>query len=876
MPEARGHRGERYTWLPAALSDGGIVLTASRRLARELRSYFAERQLAAGESAWATPSITFWQDWTRDLLLQTAEVDSARLISTNASLVLWEACLRRHLNGDILGLNSLTRQAASAWQRLIEWRIPLQQVAAAAGSHDERVFARSARDYQHRLEENGWIDVCQVPAVAIERLRDGLGRVPERACLAGFDRMNPLTEDLLKVLQQRGCSARVSPENTPRDALSTQSFVDVEAELRAAGRWAREILCADPSANVAIVSTDLNTEAIRYARLIREGLAPGWQTATYAHQNAVNVSFGRRLADYPAVTVALLCLRWVSHGLTSREVSLLLRSSFLGGDTPGERARLELKLRNLPDRRWSAAALVDALDDSGDESAASEWLRCVRRVAALQVQSTARQAPSEWAEGIHELLVSIGWPGSGSLQSDEFQLINRWRELLNELAAMDVVLPDVSISEAIARLSALARDALYQPELGTGLISLLGALEAAGMEFEHLWVVGMDAGRWPAASHPLSLVSRRLQQEHGMPDASPGDTLNYSRRVADRLASSAERVCFSWARTEGDTVQMPSPLLEPLQTPLDDNSADPGWWASSLLGQAGVHSVADDPVPAVDGVERLSGGARLVDLQRHEPFAAFAYGRLGVRDLERFQSGLSASLRGNILHETLFELLRETPSQQMLAGWSDADRRRRIDRSIDLALARPERHADSVLRRLFALERLRLRVVIDDFLREEAGRQPFQVDRVEEKIEFEHAGVQLSLRADRIDRLADGSLLIIDYKTGLPKNLLGRDGDPIEPQVVVYAAASQEVVGGLALINISRRSIEYKGVGGSVQWGSVSAEDWPEALRRWKEQVLNAVEAIARGDVRIRLQPGAAQRGQLDVLSRVKEERRAR
>ncbi len=875
MPETRGQRGERYAWLGEALSGDGAVLTASRRLARELHASFAEQQRAAGVSAWATPAIAFWRDWARELLVQTAGTGSARPISANASFVLWEACLRRHIDGGVFGVNSLTRQAVSAWQRLIEWRIPIERVAAAAGSHDERVFARSAQHYERQLTDRGWIDPSQVPAVAIERLRDGLGRVPERVCLAGFDRMSPLSAALLEVLEQRGCSTSVSSENPPADAISTQSFVDVDAELRAAGRWARETLRTDPSASIAVVSTDLESEATRYARLIREGLAPGWQIAGDEHRNSVNVSFGRRLADFPAVSVALLCLRWVSRGLTSREVSVLLRSPFLGGDTPGDRARQELRLRDLPDRRWSAAALADALGGDG-EPTTGEWMRCVRRIAELQLHATARQAPSAWAERMDTLLVSLGWPGADSLQSDEFQLINRWRELLNELAAMDVVLPETSISEAIARLSQLAGDAVYQPELGPGRVALLGALEAAGMEFDYLWVVGMDAGRWPAASHPLSLVSRRLQLERGMPDAAPADTLDYSRRVAARLAGSANRVCFSWARTQGDSTQMPSPLLETLQKTVDAGSVDPGWHAGGMLGQAGVCLVAEDPLPNVRGVERLAGGAGLIDLHRHEPFSAFAHGRLGVRELERFQAGLSASLRGNILHEALFELLRDTPSQQTMAEWSGNDRRRRIDRSIGRALRRPQRHADSVLHRLFALERLRLRVVMDDFLHAEIGREPFQIDRVEEKIRFEHAGVELSLRADRIDRLADGSLLIIDYKTGTPKKLLGKDGEPVDTQVVVYAAARREAVGGLALVNVSRRSIEYKAVGGSVHWGNVSADEWPAMLRGWKKQVLDAIEAIAGGDVRIRLHPGAARRRQLDVLSRIEEERRVR
>ena len=48
----------------------------------------------------------------------------------------------------------------------------------------------------------------------------------------------------------------------------------------------------------------------------------------------------------------------------------------------------------------------------------------------------------------------------------------------------------------------------------------------------------------------------------------------------------------------------------------------------------------------------------------------------------------------------------------------------------------------------------------------EATRVPFTVLETEEKTSVSIAGLTLNLRLDRIDRLNDGSLLVIDYKTG--------------------------------------------------------------------------------------------------------------
>ena len=873
MPDVAGRSADRYAWLSDALLDGGIVLTASRRLARDMCSAFNVAQMARGASAWDTPHILFWQDWARSIVLQAATPASPRLISRSASTLLWERCLSKQLDGDVLGLGSLTQHAMGAWQRLAQWRLSLDELAASATTRDERLFLRSASDYRRQLRENNWLDPEELVAAAIRAIQEPGFALPSKLLMCGFDRLSPLAVHLLDVLHQGGCNASASAAPESASSRAVHSLFDVESELRAAGAWANSVLVAEPAARIAIVASDLSANAPRYTRLLREGLAPGWQTGGDSYRHAVNVSFGRRLAEYPVIAIALLCLRWASGGLRSRDVSIILRSHFLGNEPTMDGADLDLRLRRLPDRLWSPAALAEALS-AGDESGDGGRLAVVRTLAAAQVGATNRRVPSEWAQNIHEVLTDIGWPGHGVLRSDEFQLGNRWRELLNELAGLDLILSAVTFPEAILRLTTLARDAVYQPETGPGLVSLLGALEAAGMEFDHLWIVGTDSTRWPAQGNPLALVSRKLQREKLMPDATPADTLDYSRRVLHRLMASATHVHCSWAQTDGDVQQMLSPLVAPLGQSAPAECPDPGWYAETQLGNAGAMPVDDDPVPPVRQTERLAGGSRTIALQWQEPLLAFATGRLAVSELAAFQSGLTPRLRGDFLHDTLDVLLRDRPTQDIISNWSESDRQRRINRAIERAVRRYEQHADAVLRRLLALERRRLRAMLQAFLLAECERGPFRIERVEEQLEFEHAGLLLTLRADRIDRLPDKSLAIIDYKSGRPRRFLGADGEPMEPQLLVYAAATSDPVGALVLLNISRRSILYNGAG--AEWRGVDDGKWGETLAAWKGRVLNSLEAIARGDVRINLHPGGSAHPQLDVLTRVEEERRAR
>jgi probable DNA repair protein len=589
----------------------------------------------------------------------------------------------------------------------------------------------------------------------------------------------------------------------------------------------------------------------------------------------VNVSYGRRLAEYPLVAVALLWLSWACRGLSSRDVSVLLRTPFAGtADTDG-RCRLEMRLRRMPDRNWRPGNLAAALSGREQSADALDWLRRAERVAAVESTRSTLDSPATWAGRIDQLLQDLGWPGEKPLDTAEFQLANRWRDLLNELSRLDIVQPRIDLAEAVARLSSFAADTIYQPETEKGMVQLLGTLEAAGLEFDNLWVCHLDARQWPPPAHPLPLVSRALQRKFRMPDATPADTLDFSRRVLERLAGSATNVTFSWPLTDQDLELEASPLLRHFVLRHGGQAEDPGWHAASLRGSAALDLATSDGVPAVRPGEKVGGGAATVQRQVTEPFSAFAYGRLGVRDLQPVQAGLPANVRGNIIHRALHHLFLDKPSSRDIAAWSNGVDDR-IERAVDAALARHIRFADGVLLRLLAIERKRLRELLRRFIEAEMQRQEFQILSVEESVGLLRYGVDLDLRVDRIDRLADGTLLIIDYKTGAVKTLLTRDGDPKELQLVVYALAIDAEVGGLALINIDSRAIIYKGAGGSLDWDRFPPELWPTRLGGWKKIVDNALAQLAAGDVRLNTAQTALESRRLNVLSRIEEIKRGR
>ena len=283
-------------------------------------------------------------------------------------------------------------------------------------------------------------------------------------------------------------------------------------------------------------------------------------------------------------------------------------------------------------------------------------------------------SPAEWALYVDEMLKACQWPGKETLSSFDFQLVNRWRDLLNDLARLDLVSPEMSYEAAVRRLELMAAGTVFQPESEGSAVQLVGPLEASGAQFDAIWISGLGAANWPPPGNPSPLVSRSLQRQKGMPDAEPSDTLAYAQRLLIRLGSAADKVVCSYADTEDDAEQTASGLLPALRADIAPARQDPGWHALALAKI--VHTVVvDESIPAIGTGENISGGAGTIARQMADPITAFIVGRLGVRSLQAQAVGLPASLRGNIIHDALHRLYIDTPSRAEICAWSDDDMR---------------------------------------------------------------------------------------------------------------------------------------------------------------------------------------------------------
>lgn len=244
------------------------------------------------------------------------------------------------------------------------------------------------------------------------------------------------------------------------------------------------------------------------------------------------------------------------------------------------------------------------------------------------------------------------------------------------------------------------------------------------------------------------------------------------------------------------------------------------------------------------------------------PFRAFTHHRLQAESLPEIEPGLSAAERGSIVHQCLARIWRRLGEQSRLLRTSPQELSALITGEVNVVLSKLMVADHARFRRQFVdLERRRLVALIEEWLETERSRAPFQVVASEQETTFTAAGIEFLLRADRVDRCADGSVIVIDYKTGRSASVnQWFDDRPDDPQLPVYLLSVREPVDALAFAQVRRGQCVLKGLGAVavapgiktfVDSSYSDGLDWDGQRCRWRTIIQKLVTAIRDGEAAV-------------------------
>jgi ATP-dependent helicase/nuclease subunit B len=297
--------------------------------------------------------------------------------------------------------------------------------------------------------------------------------------------------------------------------------------------------------------------------------------------------------------------------------------------------------------------------------------------------------------------------------------------------------------------------AVRPPQGGHPRIFIWGLIEARLQQADLTILGGLNEGTWPALPSPDPWLAPRIRAELGLPGLETRIGLA-AHSFAGALG--APQVLITRARRDARGPAVASRFWLRLEAltgglPRARRLAD---WARALDG-------VDEPRPAArpqpaPPVEQRPKKLAVTDLDRlnADPFAFYAKAMLQLRVLDPVDADATAAWRGTMVHD-------------VLECWAKEDQcdPARLRARAEAMLASTDAHP--LMR---ALWEPRLMEAIDWIAAEmaemKAAGRKFIV--AEEEGTLAIHGVTLKGRADRIDRLPDGKLAIVDYKTGNAPN----------------------------------------------------------------------------------------------------------
>ncbi|MFN8721788.1 MAG: double-strand break repair protein AddB [Rhodospirillales bacterium] len=343
--------------------------------------------------------------------------------------------------------------------------------------------------------------------------------------------------------------------------------------------------------------------------------------------------------------------------------------------------------------------------------------------------------------------------------------------LIAELQAAAHDFPAVAGADYPPLFVALTAGVTVRPRFGLHpRLHVLGLLEARLQRFDRMILGGLSEGTWPADPAADPWMSRPMRIAFGLPAAERTVGLAAHDFVQ---AAAAPEVFLTRAEKVGGAPTVPSRWLTRLDTALTAAGLDPArlrdgrarGWATALDTPDAV-SPAPAPAPRPPAARRPRAlSVTEIGTWMRDPYAIYARHVLRLRALDPLEAEPDAADRGTILHTALDAVVREPPAAlpaDALARLIAAGRAAFGD-----ALARPEVHAFWWPR----FERVAVWFLEEERRRRAAGIVNVRTEATA-RLVLERPGGPFALtgKADRIDRMADGRLVIVDYKTGtLPK-----------------------------------------------------------------------------------------------------------
>lgn len=631
----------------------------------------------------------------------------------------------------------------------------------------------------------------------------------------------------------------LAPEKRRLSGVRLMTSATLEEEAQAIALLVREALEV-PEKRVAVITADRGL-----ARRVVQHLER-WNIEA-------NDSAGRALSLTPAGRLLGLLADLASHGMAAPALVGLLAHPLIKRDDPDARKGWLAGLRAF-DRELrgpTPAADLDAYRAVARKAGVAEWWEpieaIITQLAALPPEMALADALDVLAQAAEALAAEAIWT-----REDGRALAAMVEDLRSHARTLGTRIAPADLAPALR--DAMDEIAVRPPYGGHPRVAIYGLLESRMARADLVICGGLNEGSWPQAPGAEALLAPDVLRALGV----PGAEFRIGLAAHDLAgAMGAPQVVLSRAQRDSEGPTLPSRFLLRVEALLGD-LADVHRETRIVAMPRALDRAPPPappyprPAPCPDAqLRKVDIKVTALDRLLGDPYQFYAERILGLSRLNALAADPfgDPALRGTLVHEIL-----------------DAWHKARVTQP-DLAIVpfAEARFAEAQVHALFkGLWQPRILAAFARFEEwvDEAAREGRTVLATEAKGSMMVEGVKVYGRADRIDRLNDGSFAIVDYKSGkVPSAAQVEAGYALQMGLLGLIARDGSFKHGETIITGDAEAFEYWSLGRSKKDGEFGYQEVPmkvgnkksgltpdEFLPAHEEYLSEAIDRFILGD----------------------------
>jgi len=538
---------------------------------------------------------------------------------------------------------------------------------------------------------------------------------------------------------------------------ASQSWIDLPAEKRRL-------------AGVSMVETaNPEEEAQAIALLIRQAVAEpdkraalvtpdrGLARRVVQHLRRWNIaaddSAGQPLSITPAGRVMLLLAECAAEECAPVPLMALLSHPLVSGELPRGEWLDNVRAMEMELRGPRPAPGLAPLGPIAGKAQVAQWWEGVAQLLAPLAENADERLLADWLDALS--VAGEALCGEALWAKADGRALSSFVEELRDAARGAGTRLDRGELHAALR-DAMESEAVRPPYGGHPRVSIYGLLESRMSRAELVICAGVNEGTWPAAPATDPLLAPAVLRALGVPGADFRIGLSAHDLAA---ALGAPEVVLSRSRRDVSGPAIPSRFWLRVRALMGDRLAAEHEDKSTVALARALDTQLQlapasrpQPMPSAEQ-RRVKISVTALDRLRSDPYQFYASSILRLAELDPLDAEPSPAWRGTAAHEIL-----ELWHKAQASGHPRA----MVDISAEVL---QQMNAHPLMRALWE-PRLECALEWVEVALEKLGeRKPVAI---EQWGEMQVKGVTIHGKVDRIDRMPDGSLAIVDYKTGGP------------------------------------------------------------------------------------------------------------